>query len=167
MELLDVYNNDGLPTGKIVKRGAKDDEFSEGEHIAVAIIFIENSKNEFLIQKASVQKKGEYSSTGGHVDHNEKPLDAIIRETKEEIGIDISKEKVIDLGYIIVDFPVRFIYYLKKDINIKDFKLQKEEVESVSYMTIEEIRNIIKKGKMNKGHAIAFEYVLNCQNEIQ
>ena len=35
------------------------------------------------------------------------------------------------------DVPLRFMYYLKKDVNIDDVKVQKEEVDYVKYMTVE------------------------------
>lgn len=164
MELLDVYNEKAEKTGKVVERGAKDDSFEPGERIAVSIVYIENDKNEFLIQKTSKQKGGLYSSTGGHVNHNEEPYDAIIREVKEEIGIDISNEKIDYLGYLVVDFPVRFVYYLKKNIDLDSLVLDKEEVESVSYMTKEELMDVINKGLMHKGHIKVLERVLEYKN---
>lgn len=160
MELLDVYNDKGEKTGKIVERGTKDSSFNPGEHIAVAIIYIENDNNEFLIQKTSKQKGSIYSATGGHVNHDEEPIDTIKREVKEELGIDISRDKIIYLGYLVFDFPVRFIFYLRKDIDLKDIVLQKDEVESVSYMNEQELKNIINKGLMHKAHAKVLERVL-------
>ena len=38
-------------------------------------------------------------------------------EFKKELGIDISNDNIISLGHICVDFPVRFMFYLKKNIN--------------------------------------------------
>lgn len=166
LELLDVYDDNGVKTGKVVKRGAKDSSFNTGEHIAVAIIYIENDNDEFLIQKTSRQKGGIYSSTGGHVNHNEEPIDTIKREVEEELGIDISDDDIIDLGYINFDFPIRFIFYLKRNIDLNDIVLQKEEVESVSYMTCNEIRNIIEKDLMHKAHAKVLERVLEYKNNI-
>ncbi len=165
MELLDVYNDKGEKTGRIVERGNKEEVFEKGEHIAVAIIYIENNKGEFLIQKTSKQKGGNYTSTGGHIDHGEEPSVSIKREVKEELGIDVSKDNIVDLGYLLVDFPVRFVFYLKKNINIKDVVIQEEEVESVSYMTEKEITNLIDKGLMSNGHAKVFEYILKCKKE--
>ena len=160
MELLDVYDDYGNLTGRIVERGNKETVFKEGEHIPVAIIYIENSNNEFLIQKTSLEKGGLYSSTGGHVNHGEKPIDTIKREVLEELGIDISKDNIIDLGYLLFDFPIRFIYYLRKDIDLKDIKIQEEEVESVTYMSKEKLQDIIDKGLMHKAHAKVLERVL-------
>ena len=165
MELLDVYNSNGKTTGKVVPRETKDEEFGKDEHIAIAIIYIQNSQGEFLIQKTSSVKGSIYSSTGGHVAHGETPKETIIRETKEEIGLDICDENIIDLGHICVDFPVRFIFYLRKDINIEDLVLDKDEVESMHYFTKEELEKIIEEGKMHKGHIFVLKKVLEFTNK--
>ena len=163
MELLDVYDDNGQRTGRIVERGSKD--FKEGEHIAVAIIYIENSNHEFLIQKTSEIKGGRYSSTGGHVDHGEEPIETIIREVEEELGIKVEKDEIVDLGFLLVDFPIRFIFYLNKDIDINDITLQESEVESVSYMNIDKIRELTARGVMNEGHAKALEKVIEYKEK--
>ena len=166
MELLDVYDSQGNKTGRIVERGKRDETFGEDEHIAVAIIYIENDEGKFLIQKTSKEKGGHYSSTGGHIDHGEDAYSTIIREVKEELGIDISSDNVVDLGHICVDFPVRFMFYLKKNIDLNDIVLQESEVESVSYMSTDEIRNVLDKGLMNKGHYKVLEKVLEYRNKV-
>lgn len=86
MELLDIYDDSGNLTGKTVVRGNKYNALKSNEHIALAVIFIENSKGEFLIQKTSVEKSDIFSSTGGHVTSKETPLTTVIREVKEELG---------------------------------------------------------------------------------
>ena len=154
-------------SGKVVERGIDDSAFEKGEHIAVAIIYIENSKGEFLIQKTSKEKGGIYSSTGGHVDHNEEPIDSIVREVKEELGLEISKNDIADLGYLVVDFPVRFVFYMKKDIDIESLTIKKDEVESVSFITIQELRKIINKGLMHKGHLKVLDRVLDYKNKLE
>ncbi len=159
MELLDVYDDNGQKTGRVVERGSKD--FKEGEHIAVAIIYIENSNHEFLIQKTSKEKGGHYSSTGGHIDHGEEPIESIRREVKEELGINVDNDNIVDLGFMCFDFPIRFCFYLKKDIDINDIKLQEDEVESISYKSIDEIKELIDKGLMHAGHAKVLERVLD------
>lgn len=164
MELLDVYDDNGNVTGKIVER-RKNLVLEEGEHIAVAIIYIENSNGEYLIQKIAKQKGGMYSSTGGHVNHNEKPIDTIKREVFEELDIDISNDDIVDLGYTVFDFPVRFLFYLNKDFNLSDIVLQEDEVESASFISLDQLKNIIDKRKMHKAHALVFEKVLEYKKD--
>ena len=166
MELLDVYDSLGNKTGRVVERGNKDESFSDDEHIAVAIIYIENEKGEFLIQKTSKEKGGHYASTGGHINHGEDAYSTIVREVKEELGVDVSNDNIISLGHICVDFPVRFMFYLKKNIKLNDITLQKDEVESISYMSADEIRDIQDKGLMNKGHYKVLEKVLQYKQGV-
>lgn len=167
MELLDIYDDNGKKTGKVVERGIDDSAFEKGEHIAVAIIYIENSKGEFLIQKTSKEKGGRYSLTGGHVDHNEEPIDSIVREVKEELGLDITKNEIIDFGYLVVDFPVRFVFYMKKDIDIESLIIKEDEVESVSFISIEKLKEIINKGLMHEGHLKVINRVLEYKNKFE
>ena len=63
MELLNVYDNEGNLLDRVVPRGDKSVVLSDNEHIGVVVVFIENSKGEFLIQKTSVEKGSEYSSS--------------------------------------------------------------------------------------------------------
>ena len=166
MELISVFDEEGKPTGRSVPRGSKDEVFAPNEHIGVSIIFIENNSGEFLIQKTSKERGGLFSSTGGHIDKDEKPKDVIVREVKEELGIDIKKNEIEELGFRLLDFPIRFLYYLKKDIDIKNTKIQKSEVESVHYMSEMEVKSLIYNGYMNKGHALLFREIMKYKYNI-
>lgn len=160
MELLDVYDSTGNKTGKTIIRGDKTTKLENDEHIAVGVIFIENSKGEFLIQKTSQEKGGEFSSTGGHITHNETPLSSIKREVEEELGINVDNEEIKELGFINYDMPLRYMFYLKKDIDLNEVKLQSEEVDYVKYMTINEINNLIETNQITKSHGIIFNEIL-------
>ena len=56
------------------------------------------------------------------------------------------------MGDILLGIPIADVYYLEKDINLKDLKLQKEEVSDVSYMTKDEILNLIDNENFIKSH---------------
>ena len=160
MELLDIYDNDGNRTGRKIVRGDKTVKLNEGEHIAVGVIFIENDRGEFLIQKTSKEKGGEFSTTGGHIDSGETPLSSIKREVLEELGINIDNEKIEEYGFMLFDMPLRYLFYLKKNINIEDVKVQEEEVDYVKYMSVEEINKLIESGEMLKSHGILFNELM-------
>lgn len=165
MELLNVYDNEGNLIDRVVPRGDKSVVLSDNEHIGVVVVFIENSKGEFLIQKTSVEKGSEYSSTGGHVDAGETHSTSIVREIKEELGEEVKEDDLEYLGFLLYDKLIRFMYYLKKDIDIKDIVVQEEEVEFVKYMSINEIKEIIDKGEMTKSHGIIFNKILELKNK--
>ena len=166
MELLDVYDNNGNRTGRVVVRGDKSIELNSNEHIAVGVIYIENDQGEFLIQKTSKEKGDNYSSTGGHIDSGETPLESIKRETKEELGLNIDDEDIIELGYLLYDRPIRFMFYLKKNVDIKELVIQEEEVEYVKFMAIEEINNLIQNGLMVESHAKIFKKVMEYKEKL-
>lgn len=113
MELLDVYDDNGIRMGKVVVRGDKSVVLEENEHIAVWVIFIEDSNGEFLMQKTSILKGGEYSSTGGHIVSGEDAIVSIKREVMEEIGIDVSDDSIIDLGFMLYDKTFMYLFCLK------------------------------------------------------
>ncbi len=157
MELLDIYDDKGNKTGRTVIRGDKTEKLSPHEHIAVAVIFIENDQGEYLIQKTSKEKGGEYSSTGGHIDHNETPLSTIQREVKEELGINIENEVLEEYGFISYNMPLFYLFYWKKNIDIEEIKVQKEEVDYVTYLSKQEIEDLIKNGEMLPSHGFLFQ----------
>lgn len=57
------------------------------------------------------------------------------------------------------------MFYLKKDIDIKDLTIQEDEVESISFMSIDKIKDILDKGLMNEGHYKVLERVLEYKEE--
>ena len=94
------------------------------------------------------------------MDKGESPLVAIKREVKEEIGLDITEEKLVDLGFFIHGSPLRFVFFLKKDVDITSLKLQTSEVESVKFMTEEQINQLIETENITRSHGIAFQRVM-------
>ncbi|OGY26601.1 MAG: hypothetical protein A2Z24_02160 [Candidatus Woykebacteria bacterium RBG_16_44_10] len=53
-----------------------------------------------LLRKNTGYKDGNYSLPAGHLEGGESATDALIRETKEEIGVDLKKEK-LEFCYVI------------------------------------------------------------------
>ena len=92
---------------------------------------------------------GSYSPAKGGVDEGESFIDAAIRETKEEIGISISKNQILN-----IETPIEVLYFSKKktihkivylfigltsEIVPKD-QLQIEEVDWAGFLTADEIK---------------------------
>lgn len=164
MEILDIYNNKGEVTGKTVDRYDEEYVFAENEYMAIAQIYIENNAGYYLIEESAKKTGNRFLPVGGHIAHGETPYETIVREVLEEIGLDISKEDIADLGFIVDDSRVRFIYYLKKDVDISTLTIQPEEVKSVKYMTVDEIKDYIEKGLMHPSHNILVKMVLDYKN---
>ena len=103
-ELFDVLNEKGQYTGKIETRKKC---HKEGLWHKAVVVFIINSKGQVLLQKRSANKRMWPNmwdvTAGGHVLAGEFGFQAIIRETKEELGIELNKEEITFIGSTISD----------------------------------------------------------------
>ena len=152
MEKRDLYDKNRKLTGETIYKG---ENIPKGKYIVVILVMIQNSKGEFLIQKRSKQKGGKYAATGGHVKTGETSVEGIIDEIQEELGLVVKPEELELIYSAREDESQVFfdLYYMKKDIDLSELVLQKEEVESVQWNTIEEIDELIKKDMFLINHA--------------
>ncbi len=125
----------------------------------LSIIFIKNHDGKFLIQKTNKEKGSKYSSTGGHVTHGENGMTTIMRELKEELGINVNENEIKEVAQ--EKNPKKpcliNLYLLEKDLDINKMNLQKEEVQSVNWMTIDEILSLINEEKFLESHGYLFK----------
>lgn len=156
MEYLNLYDREGNLTNEKGIRGVKTDKLK-----GISMIFIENSKGEFLIQKTSSSRNSDFSTTGGHVTYGSTFFETIINEVREELGIDITNEKIIEVNTYIWTCYIQKVYYLKKDIDIKDITIQKDEVEYVQWLSKEAIDKLIKNKEFREGNIEGYKYVIN------
>lgn len=163
MEKRDLYDINRNLTGETIYKG---DSIPNGKFILVVLSFIQNSKGEFLIQKRSVQKGGKYASTGGHAKTGETSIQAMMTEINEEVGLNVNEDE-LDLFYSgrdDIDKVFFDLYYIKKDFSTDSLTLQKEEVESVKWMTVEEIKHNISAGNFLNSHVNEFYRILDYLN---
>ncbi len=147
-EKFDVLNELGEFTGEIATR---EECHKKGLwHRAVYAFIIDDNKN-ILLQKRSSNKKlwpNMWDVTvGGHVETGEFGRHALIREVKEELGIEINDN---DIKYLvgstsineegnIINKHYNECYLIMKNINILDIKVQKEEVSEVKLFSKDEL----------------------------
>jgi len=148
MELWDIYDKNRNLTGRQMERGS---EFGNGDFHLVVHVCIFNSNNEMLIQQRQPWKNGWPNiwdlTVGGSALAGETSTDAAERETLEEIGykVDLSTER----PFFTINFQYGFddYYIIERYIDIKDLKLQYEEVQSVRWATKDEILKLVDDGK--------------------
>lgn len=152
MELVDIVDENNELTGQVEDRWVA---YEKGLWRRTVSCWIMNEKGEVLLQKRTANKlrnPNKWAKTGGQVDSGETVEDAIFREVKEELGIEIPKEqiKVVDI-YKDNNKNRRFSYIFIFVVNHKldDYILQKEEVSEVKYVTIEEIELIKKNNDLD------------------
>lgn len=154
-EFLAVYSeNDELLPEKIDRQTRM--SITNDKYFRIVIVFIENSKGEFLIQKVSPQKGDCFATTGGHVQYGVSSLDTIVSEVEEELGVTIPKEE-FKLVATNQRWPIfQDVYYLKKDLDINALTLQESEVEYVEWMSVEKIEQLIKEECLRKSNINGF-----------
>lgn len=167
MELIDVFDENNIFLGYCLTRKEVHDMNLWHRHVSC---YIMNKKDgSILMQKRSLNKiknPGMWAKTGGHVESNEDPNDAIIREVYEEIGLKIDKENVNVVEIFKGDhyFSYGYIFYTDKEIN--SFKLQKNEVDDVKYFKIEELEIYYKSRDKNFTFCKWDEESFNRQMEL-
>lgn len=151
MEKFELLDKDGNRTGKIMTGSDIDDKsrIPKGYYVAIVGVLIINDNNEVLLEKRSMIKKidpGKWGMCGGKIDYNEEPIDAGIRETYEEIGILLDKSEMKILCVNKSETAYFNIFYVRKNIDINDCKLQKEEVDELRYFNIEKLGQLYDEG---------------------
>ena len=147
-ELVDIKGN---KTGKILTHieARNPDNVPKGYYISVVGVVIVNENNEILLQKRSRFKRvnpSKWGICGGKVDFGETTLDAGIRETLEEIGILLNKDELNFLDMNTNEKAHFTVYYVRKNVDVNQCKLQEEELEELKYFKIEELQNLDNEG---------------------
>lgn len=149
MEYLDLYNNKKEKIGKTILRGS---EIPFDYYIMLSIIFIENSKGEFLFQMTSKEKGSIWATTGGHVKSVSNSLNTIVEEVEEELGLKLNPNSLKHVYTGMKFNRILDAYYIKKDIEIENLKLQKEEVEYVKWLSKDELKRLINAENVRKSN---------------
>lgn len=154
-ELLDVLDENGNPTG-IAK--TKEEIYDNGYWHRSVHIWIINDNQELLVQKRNPFKKTFPNlwaiSSAGHVIAGEDSITSGIRELKEELGVDASKEELEYLFTIKREQPYKDskirviddVYLLHKNIDVENTKLQVEELTDIKFVYYDYLNRIFRSG---------------------
>lgn len=167
MELFDVRNPDGSPSGIVRERGVV---HREGSLHATAHIWVvrenSNSGYDVLLQKRSSCKDsnpGYYDiSAAGHLAAGDDYLPSAVRELEEELGITAEEEELqfvgihhggfedVFYGKPFKDDELSAVYVYNRPVQSDKLKLQlqESEVEEVIWIDYEECRKRITDGTL-------------------
>ena len=84
----------------------------------------------------------------------------MLREMEEEIGLKVSKEELKLVKIRRYEYKFTFLYLLRSNVKIEDLRLQAEEVESIQWMSIDEIEELCRQGLFNRTH---YELICDCE----
>jgi isopentenyl-diphosphate delta-isomerase len=152
-ELWQLYDEQGLPVDG--KGSNKAEVFSQGLLHAAAHVWIwrvDDDSLEVLLQKRAADKRtwpNRYDiSAAGHIDLSESPLDAALREAKEEIDLEIVKTDLklfgVHRAHLVaengaIENEFQWVYGLECPKEA-DFNLQAAEVASLLWMPVAQFK---------------------------
>lgn len=149
MELFDVCDELGMPTGQTVTR---EEAHEKGILHRTAHVWVVKKVDDILyvlLQKRAMDKDsfpGCYdTSSAGHIQAGDEPLDSALRELQEELGIKAKEEELHFAGTFRIkyedefhgkvfrDNEVAYVYIYQEDVDIDQLHIQKEELDSVRW----------------------------------
>ena len=145
-ELWDIYDASGKKTGAVMERGGL---LAPGRYHLVVHIWIRNSGGLLLIQKRAPHVEwspGLWAATGGAAISGEDSLTAAIRETKEELGIDISTPPVKFISRVVRNTAFTDIWLATSDTSLGDLTLE-DAVSDVKLVTADTLADMMKRGE--------------------
>ena len=157
-ELRDLYDINSKKTNKTYKKG---DVIPQGYFPMVVMLMIRNSKGEFLMQRRAFSKGGDWGVTGGHPKSGETPIEGIITEVKEELGLDFSDENIVEYASGCDGKECYKMYFVIKDIDIADITVQKEELSEVKWFSMDELEIMADTRKLNKNQIACLKKLCN------
>lgn len=155
-ELIDIIDDKNKLTGE--KEDLREAHFKSLWHRA-AHVWIYNSQGNVLLQKRAAIKNyfaDLYDiSAAGHIDAGEEPISCAIRETREELGLNIREEDLDFIGETQMSIPLNgyvnnefyYTYLLKWDGDITNLKLKKDEVNHLVFIKLADFEQEIKSPK--------------------
>lgn len=163
-EYIDIVTKNGKPTGK---SELKSIIHKKGYYHNTAHIWFYTNEGKILLSQRSAKKTicplMWDVSVAGHIDADETVKQAAIRETKEEIGLEISENDLqkigvfecfqsYDTGIIDNEFHHTFICELK--VPISELIPQEEEVEALKLVALNDFKTLIDTIENNNNHFV-------------
>ncbi len=163
MEVLDIVDEAGLPTGKVIDRDTAHREGILHRTAHVWIVRKTPAGYDILLQKRSMEKEsfpGLYdTSSAGHIPAGDEPLESALRELAEELGVQAAPEQLEKAGTFRIQYEKEFhghlfrdnefttVYVLTAPVEIKDMVLQESEVSEVRWFDLDEVWNEIRRSR--------------------
>ena len=145
-EVWDVYDSEGMRTGRVMERGMP----ASGDYMLCVHIYIYNDKGQFLVQKRAAGKvthPGAWDITVGAVLSGEESRAAAVRETFEEIGIRLKPDELQFKGRIKRKQRFADVYFVHREIDLDECVLQKDEVEKIKLVDTDELLELARESR--------------------
>ncbi|MCL4531527.1 MAG: NUDIX hydrolase [Chloroflexi bacterium] len=133
-------------------------------------VFLTNNEGKLLMVQDLDKFGGKWSSIGGYIDDldHEEPEMAALRETKEELGLDVRLDDLLGVwhyydrsarGASDNNVHMRVGYAYTGTILGGTFNMQKEEIQNYGFFTPEQVEELNRQGKLKtpQYHYVGFK----------
>lgn len=148
MELWDIYDADGVRTGRTHPRG---EPLAQGDYHLIVSVTVVNSRGEVFLTRRSAQKElcpGEWECPGGGVLAGEISREGAVRELLEETGIAASPEELVYLARRVGPDWYSDDYGLRRDFSIDSVRFQPGETDAARWMPLAEWEQKARAGEL-------------------
>ena len=147
-EILDVVNE----LDEVIGRAERDEVHRIGLVCRLAYVCFYTADREIILQKRSMTKKndpGKLTTTvSGHVASGQNYLEAAVRETQEETGVEVKADDLVDMGVVRADYvqgdylsnAMRGLFAYEFSGNISDLKVEDGDGAGFVSLPIEELQ---------------------------
>jgi isopentenyl-diphosphate Delta-isomerase len=159
MEMIDVLDPvTAEPTGE---RKPKQHAHRDGDWHRAVHVWIVTPDGRLLVQRRSVRKENHGGlwdvSAAGHVSAGEGVIETAIRETQEELGLELREDELNPVGITreshvlnggsYIDNEVHEVFIVRREIDLTSLVLQPEEVDDARLITPDELRGLLARGE--------------------
>lgn len=159
-EYIDIVTPEGKPTGKIA---LKSEAHKNGWYHNTIHLWLYTKQSEILLQQRS-HKKAIHPllwdvSAAGHIDAGETFIDAALRETKEEIGLQLQAKDLTQIGTkrhessynngAIKDNEFHQVFIAELNASLNDLIPQEDEVEALKLVTFNRFEILLENSATN------------------
>jgi 8-oxo-dGTP pyrophosphatase MutT (NUDIX family) len=92
---------------------------------------------------------GAWAATGGSAIAGEDSITAVRRELREELGVDLPPERFTKMGRLLRRNSLCDLWLVRHDVAVPNLRLQREEVADARFVTPDQLRELVKKGKFH------------------
>lgn len=151
MEILDIYDENRIFTGKTMNREKGKIVLKDGEYVIQVKCWILNKVNKILLTQRRKDKYngGMWEPTGGLAVSGETSIQAIRRELFEEIGLKVEEKSLKLIDSYRDDHFLRDVYLIKDDIELGSIIFNDGEVADAKYVTIDEFKEMLLDNEIN------------------
>lgn len=161
-ELIDILDKQGNSTGDTM---LKSDAHKKGLFHATVHVWVYNRNGEILLQKRTSSKETYPNkwdvSVAGHISAGEDPITTAMRETKEEIGLNLIESDLYKIGQHrstvihnkdLIDCEFNHIFLTELKVPLRELKIQAEEVAEIQLIDINIYRESLRDFKLLKSY---------------